>query len=620
MSAFWAFRNIDRGWIPHDEGTLAQSAERILDGQLPHRDFDELYTGGLSALNAVAFEFLGMDLLTPRLVLFVFFLAWVPAVFYVCSRFATLPVSALATLLAVSWSIPNYPAAMPSWYNLFFATFGLAAILRYLEKPRRRWLFLAGLAGGLSVLVKTSGLFFVAAGLLFLAYREQEVSGDPGGEARPAAVRAGRGFSILSSTLLLIFAALLSRLVTSEGAGAAAVLRFIVPLGATAGFLIWSEWNAAARLSTVVRLRNLMRSGLPFLAGVLTPLAGLVSIYAYQGALGDLARGLFTMPVRRLQYAAYTPPGFTTLWVALPLLVVLFLDRIPSVRFRWAAAAVVVLAGALVAVSPSGPRTFPFMWSVLNAVGPLVALGGSAWLVVHQIPSRDSLRSQRTLAAVAVAGGAMLIQFPFSGPIYLFYALPALLPAALALTGREPISRRPVAAAVLVFLLLFSVRWTNSGILFHEGHLPYDPTSATARLDLPRGGGLRVSPDQKEEYEKLVAAMQELSTSRYAFATPDLPEVYFLSGLRNPTRTLFDFFDEPAGRTGRIVRALDAHRVDVVVLNRRLRFSGPPPDTLLKVLRKRYPRAAVIGDFILRWRGRGVGAPTTEGTREEATR
>lgn len=33
-----------RGWIPHDEGALAQSAERVLLGQLPHRDFDELYT------------------------------------------------------------------------------------------------------------------------------------------------------------------------------------------------------------------------------------------------------------------------------------------------------------------------------------------------------------------------------------------------------------------------------------------------------------------------------------------------------------------------------------------------------------------------------------------------
>ncbi|MEM7349697.1 MAG: hypothetical protein AAF657_02750, partial [Acidobacteriota bacterium] len=31
----------DEGWIPHDEGMLGQCAERLLQGELPHRDFDE---------------------------------------------------------------------------------------------------------------------------------------------------------------------------------------------------------------------------------------------------------------------------------------------------------------------------------------------------------------------------------------------------------------------------------------------------------------------------------------------------------------------------------------------------------------------------------------------------
>ena len=36
-----------RGWIPHDEGTLGETALRVLGGQLPHRDFSDVYTGGL---------------------------------------------------------------------------------------------------------------------------------------------------------------------------------------------------------------------------------------------------------------------------------------------------------------------------------------------------------------------------------------------------------------------------------------------------------------------------------------------------------------------------------------------------------------------------------------------
>src|SRR5206468_3004365 len=113
------------------DGAMAQSAERFLQGQLPHRDFDEIYTGGLTWLNAGAFRLLGTTLWSLRVVLFAVFVAWVPAVFYIASRFARPLAAGAVTLLAVVWSVPNYPAAMPSWYNLFLATFGVAALLRY---------------------------------------------------------------------------------------------------------------------------------------------------------------------------------------------------------------------------------------------------------------------------------------------------------------------------------------------------------------------------------------------------------------------------------------------------------------------------------------------------------
>lgn len=612
IAGLYAFQNLDRGWIPHDEGTLAQSAERVLRGDLPHRDFDEVYTGGLSVLNAVAFRVLGVNLLTPRLVLFGFFLAWVPAVFYVTTRFAAWPMAALATLLSVAWSIPNYPAAMPSWYNLFFAVFGLAAFLGHLETGARRWLFWAGLAGGCSILVKTSGTFFVAAGLLFVAYREQETAEAEASRANRDPASRHRVFSTFSTLLLLTFLVLLTRLVGGRSGGAG-ILRFVVPLGALALFLAWSEWRGGARGGDAARFRNLARLALPFLGGVLGPLAVLAGIYLALGAEGDLARGLFQAPTARLAYAATPPPGLGKLWVVLPLLALVLLDVSPWRRARASAAAFVVLAATALLVARPPDALFPPLWYLLNALGPLVAVSGVMALVVLQRRrGADANRRQRLLAAVSVAGGVMLIQFPFAGAIYLFYALPALVPAALALVdgGPKGSSQRPVFAGTMVFLVVFSARWINSGTLFADGRFPYDPASATARLALPRGGNLRVESADKEQYERLVAAMQGLSGSPFTFAAPDLPEVYFLSGLRNPTPTLFDFFAPAEGRTGRILEALEARDVDVIVLNRRLRFSGPPPDDLLEELQVRYPRAAIIGDFILRWReARGTPSP-----------
>jgi hypothetical protein len=117
---------LKRGWIPHDEGAFAQSADRILQGELPHRDFTEIYTGGLAFLHAAAFRYLGENLATLRIVLFAFFLCWVPAFYWIASQLVVDWMAGGVTLLAVVWSLPNYSAAVPSWYNLFFATFSVA--------------------------------------------------------------------------------------------------------------------------------------------------------------------------------------------------------------------------------------------------------------------------------------------------------------------------------------------------------------------------------------------------------------------------------------------------------------------------------------------------------------
>src|SRR5579862_4370907 len=55
-------------WTPSDEGVLAQGAERVLHGELPHRDFIALWSGGLDWLNASAFALLGPTLGTLRTV------------------------------------------------------------------------------------------------------------------------------------------------------------------------------------------------------------------------------------------------------------------------------------------------------------------------------------------------------------------------------------------------------------------------------------------------------------------------------------------------------------------------------------------------------------------------
>ena len=121
LSAAYLGINLNKGWNQYDEGTLGQTAERILHGEMPHRDFHDPYTGGLAYTNAAIFKFFGINLFWLRLFLFVFFLAWVPAIYVLARQFLNPWPAAAVTLVAVAWSVPNYPAAMPSWFNEKFA-------------------------------------------------------------------------------------------------------------------------------------------------------------------------------------------------------------------------------------------------------------------------------------------------------------------------------------------------------------------------------------------------------------------------------------------------------------------------------------------------------------------
>jgi len=216
---------------------------------------------GSAYLNATAFRYLGENFTTLRVVLFAFFVLWVPTFYWIASRLVSDWVAGGATLLAVAWSLPNYSAAVPSWYNLFFATFGLAAIWMYLAKNSTLWLFLAGLSGGLSFLAKNGALFYVAAVLLFILFREQELSRSTmrGREGRSVAYSAFLGLSMMVFSSLLVF-------LIRPHASAERLLEFVAPSAALAAVVLVREANGA-RAPSRQRFAMLASMCVPFLLG-----------------------------------------------------------------------------------------------------------------------------------------------------------------------------------------------------------------------------------------------------------------------------------------------------------------------------------------------------------------
>jgi hypothetical protein len=88
-----------------------------------------------------------------------------------------------------------------------------------------------------------------------------------------------------------------------------------------------------------------------------------------------------------------------------------------------------------------------------------------------------------------------------------------------------------------------------------------------ALLALPRGG-IFVPAADSAYYSSLVAAIDRHDPGPWIYVWHDSPEIYFLSGRRNPTRTMFEAFDDSLSRTTTDLRGrLEARDVRVVVLS-----------------------------------------------------
>lgn len=594
LSVAYTLAHLDRGWVPHDEGLLAQTAERVLQGQLPHRDFDDTYTGGLAYLHALGMVVFGTNLLSLRVVLFLFFLGWVPALFSIASRFARPSVAALTVLLAVAWSVPHYPAAIPSWYNLFFATFGMVALLRYVEQPAPRWLLLAGLWGGLACLVKITGLFYLGGALAFLVFHEQTVAaGAVGGRVRGAPVYR----LALAIGAALVIAALVA-LVWSRGPRE--LWYSVMPAGVVAGVLWWHE-GVARPSGSWERFARLAGLAAPFIAGAALPLLLFAIPYAASGALGELVAGVLQIPSRRLGQAVILPPPvLISLFTGLPL--VLFLQTAVGPR-SWTGlerVLVVVFLGITLWGAARQAGIYQLVWhSARAALVPLGVLAGALVLVRTR---QSALVRQRLLLLLAMTALGSLVQLPFSASVYFCYVAPlGVLTAVgvLAAAGR-PSAFAPAAAGF--FYLAFAVLLTNRNTIYELGvRPPQDP--GVERLQLRRGG-IRVPPGERAVYEAVVALVTAHARSDVIYATPDCPEIYFLSGKRNPTRHMFEFLRRSDAElvTDNLVELLLREGVSVVVLNGRPEFSGQLTPAARAAFAEQFPDSAAVGQFTVRWK------------------
>jgi hypothetical protein len=544
VSMSYTMSLLDRGWIPHDEGQLGHTAERILNGELPHRDFVEPYTGGLSYLHATSFKLFGTGSRALRTTLLPFFAAFVVCTYWIANRAAPPWLAAVVTLLCVCLTLPVYPASMPSWYNLFAAICGTAALLRYLDTGRVHWAFLAGLLAGLSIVIKITGLYFVAAALLFLVYREQRLSiASDGSDHNATADHLTRStcYSAITSVFLVTFGGLGFLFLRSDNPQMD-VVHFVLPFAGLAFMMIRGEWRDG-RGSMTKRVTRLASSLTPFLLGTALPLVGLTAAYWQADALLDLYQGVIVLPGRRLSGAQMALPSLQWLLMTAPWTALLAVGFLPRHPFGKSLLAMVVLSlVCLFAISHTDRGHLAIFQGLRNQLPVLLAV--SLIMLTGRLgQGLSNTRRQELLLLAAVAFLISLVQFPYSGGFYFFYAAPPAVLLGLFVVRSQAHSPRAAHVACLVFVIAFLIlRIHSPGPAITGG--PFRPKTATSEMQLARCR-LTVRADQAYLYAELVKAIQSHSaTNSFIFATPDCPEVYFLSGRRNPTKTTYELFDD----------------------------------------------------------------------------
>lgn len=461
-------------------------AERVMQGEVPYRDFLFNYTPGILWLNAALMKAFGSTLMATRIGLFFFKLSTLVALFYIARRLVGGWAALVPVGLTLAWlghqQIFN---VYPDQYLVLFALAGLSFLLSYEKTDHWSWLVLGGVSAGAVFVFKYNvGVLLLGAGAVAIVARELMLR-------RPLIKAATKGGMFLVGFALV--AGTLAGYLVYNGAFGAMIDHFLHHAAE------YSETRSVG----LPPVRVVLPAAIASLAAVSIGILLLRKAPQYFGSYIALilVTGTITLllPVKAgslnesaIALVAYFPP------------------------FAFA------LAFALGIRALRTVKQGPLWWrdnGVLTITG-LVALA----VYLEVFPRADFHHLVRVLPPVFLFFFALLLRcLPF-------------LTEHLRNSSSPNRSAQLAVAAPLVFLLLAGVQDTwvpefDSGFRFRDRR----------ELNIDRGRGVFVEERQAELTEGLVDLIQANSDEHdYIFSFAQRGSaLYFLAGRRNPTKFLW---------------------------------------------------------------------------------
>jgi len=502
-------------------GYSVAPTERVLQGEVPYRDFLFNYTPGILWLNALLMKWFGVTLLTVRAGLLVTRLLTLALVYHLARRLAGGWLALLPVALTLAWlGYEHLFNPYPDVYFMPLALAGLLCALNYDQSPRAGWLLLGGLAAGGVLLFKHNvGVFVMGCGLIALALREWTI-----GAYRTRGEMA-RGLVQRAAIYLIGF-----------GAVVAAMAVYLYSQHALGAMVEHFRHHAAAYSES-------RAIGLPS-PKQLWPLA-LGMVVAFIGAVIIIKR------------APRFLAAFVTLMTLLMAALILWPGR--AFIFKQAATAVVaylppaLFALAVAAALWPGVRAFH---SSSNGLALRERLNATRQAIASKFQTREARREwwQRNGAMLTVmlyALGVYLEMFPRADyyhlvrvlpPVFLLLLVALLRARAVIESGWRPrLAATPRAGGLVILLpvlFLMVTGWQATWRPQFDGRFRFVNRH---ELAIERGRGILVGQQQAALVDGLVKLIQDNSAADepiFSFSQR-ASALYFLAARRNPTRFLW---------------------------------------------------------------------------------
>jgi hypothetical protein len=478
--------------LSHSIGYNLYASERVLEGAVPYRDFHTLYPPATFYLNAALFKWISVSLQSALLGVLIFKVLTV-VVIYLSSRQLMPRVWALvAALSSLLWLRPNGPfKSVPMHYGALLLALAMCLLLKYENRRKLVFIFLAGASLGLLALFKHNiGAYALLGSVVLLVFE------DFGDVRQPSVCRSERNGALQRLTDKLKFVGHRKyRRAFTLLIGCAVV---IVPA------LAYMQLNNA--LAPMIRTL-LFGPGEFFLNRLAIPLSPVAPV-------------LLVAALAVSTYAAHKLRVRPAIGVGLLLILI-------------AAISVFVLGGNQADVNQ------------IIFYLPMLVLGGG--LVIAVFTNAVAVAQRRELLIVFIFAAAALMELfprfareqsiaamPFV-MLFLFYSLYVSRPAIRTLAGGTPRYRLALAVLPITFLLI-------EGRLFFNTYFDNDLRfKAGTEVSIERGHGVYFPAPTAAVIDNAVSYIQQrVPTDGNAFAQSDAgTSLLFLSNRRNVSNAQF---------------------------------------------------------------------------------